>query len=186
MHEASALTCFVDVAIPDKAAALEKFINDSVVVPFLSIKDIRPLELRTMVNTTLQYDVLGGKNALARLDRMLARLVSDRALIGWTTFGHSGIDVLLYAHGKGAESLRNGPIRQIENTQVFDYMVDFLALRTEITRLRQNTPERFFGTRAPMARTKNDPQRTKEANPNLLHFHDHPPELHQHVSPESQ
>jgi len=40
------------------------------------------------------------------LDHNLNEIVSRRALIGWTTYGHTGIDVGLYAFGPGAELFR--------------------------------------------------------------------------------
>jgi len=39
-------------------------------------------------------------------DRDLGRLISKRAMLGWTTKGHTGVDVGLYAFGPGAEPFR--------------------------------------------------------------------------------
>jgi alkaline phosphatase len=39
-------------------------------------------------------------------DRDLGRLISQRAGLGWTTHGHTGVDVGLYAFGPGAEPFR--------------------------------------------------------------------------------
>lgn len=40
------------------------------------------------------------------LDHAVNEIVSRRALVGWTTYGHTGIDVGLYAFGPGAERFR--------------------------------------------------------------------------------
>ncbi|HLT47077.1 MAG TPA: alkaline phosphatase, partial [Rubricoccaceae bacterium] len=39
------------------------------------------------------------------LGRVLADLVSRRAGVGWTTSGHTAVDVLLYRFGPGSERL---------------------------------------------------------------------------------
>ena len=39
-------------------------------------------------------------------DRDLGRLISERAMLGWTTKGHTGVDVGLYAYGPGSAPLR--------------------------------------------------------------------------------
>ncbi|CAO0799842.1 unnamed protein product [Mucor circinelloides] len=51
-------------------------------------------------------------------------MVSRRALLGWSTHGHTAVDVNLYAKGDGTEVLRGNH----ENTDIGDFMVDFLGL----------------------------------------------------------
>lgn len=41
-----------------------------------------------------------------RLCRNLGEIVSRRAMVGWATFGHTAVDVNLYAEGPGASELR--------------------------------------------------------------------------------
>ncbi|MDQ7048001.1 MAG: alkaline phosphatase [Enterobacterales bacterium] len=36
----------------------------------------------------------------------LAKIISDRSYTGWTTHGHTGEDVHLYAYGQASEQLR--------------------------------------------------------------------------------
>jgi alkaline phosphatase len=36
----------------------------------------------------------------------MARILSPHALVGWTTMGHTGVDVTLHAYGPGSERLR--------------------------------------------------------------------------------
>lgn len=55
---------------------------------------------------------------------IFADMVSRRALIGWTTHGHTAVDVNLYAKGDGTEILRGSH----ENTDIGDFIVDYLDL----------------------------------------------------------
>ncbi|KAL7328890.1 vacuolar alkaline phosphatase [Mucor circinelloides] len=54
----------------------------------------------------------------------LANVVSKRAQIGWTTMGHTAVDVNLYAYGHQSKLLRGNH----ENTDVGDFIVDYLKL----------------------------------------------------------
>lgn len=55
---------------------------------------------------------------------IFADMVSRRALIGWTTHGHTAVDVNLYAFGEGADALRGSH----ENTDIGDFIIDYLGL----------------------------------------------------------
>ncbi len=57
-------------------------------------------------------------------NRTLAHLVSRRALVGWTTGGHTAVDVGLYAYGPGADRLRGA----MENDAVGRALADVLGL----------------------------------------------------------
>ncbi|CAG8591300.1 7262_t:CDS:10 [Ambispora gerdemannii] len=54
----------------------------------------------------------------------LSNMTSARALIGWSTHGHTAVDVNLYAHGMNAEKLAGNH----ENTHIGDFIIDFLGL----------------------------------------------------------
>ncbi|KAJ1913447.1 vacuolar alkaline phosphatase [Tieghemiomyces parasiticus] len=54
----------------------------------------------------------------------LALLISRRAQVGWSTHGHSGVDVNVYAHGVGAESLRGNR----DNTDIGKHIARVLNL----------------------------------------------------------
>jgi alkaline phosphatase len=54
----------------------------------------------------------------------LGRIVSHRPLLGWTTGGHTGVDVLLYAFGPGSEPLRG----VLTNDEVGRIIADALGL----------------------------------------------------------
>jgi alkaline phosphatase len=55
----------------------------------------------------------------------LSRIESTRARIGWTTTGHSGVDVNLYAYGEGSERLRGSH----PNTDVGRFIFQQLGIR---------------------------------------------------------
>ena len=52
------------------------------------------------------------------------KVISDRALVGWTTYGHTAVDVNLYAYGPGSEALRG----HHDNTDVGRFVIDSLGL----------------------------------------------------------
>ncbi|RCH85439.1 hypothetical protein CU098_007152, partial [Rhizopus stolonifer] len=55
---------------------------------------------------------------------VLSDVLSTRAQIGWTTMGHTGVDVNLYAYGHASKRLRGNH----ENTEIGDLIVDYLKL----------------------------------------------------------
>ncbi|KAG0347200.1 hypothetical protein BG004_008239 [Podila humilis] len=54
----------------------------------------------------------------------LGHAISRRASLGWTTIGHTGVDVNLYAEGERSEELRGNH----ENTDIGEFMSDFLKV----------------------------------------------------------
>lgn len=56
----------------------------------------------------------------------IADVASRRAQVGWSTHGHTGVDINVYAHGYGAEDKR---LRgNIENTDIGSYIAQLLGL----------------------------------------------------------
>ncbi|MET1254407.1 alkaline phosphatase [Aliikangiella maris] len=53
----------------------------------------------------------------------IAKIISQRSFTGWTTQGHTGGDVALYALGAGSERLRG----HMDNTQVGDVLAEYVA-----------------------------------------------------------
>jgi len=51
-------------------------------------------------------------------------MVNFRAELGWTTHGHSGVDVNLYAYGPMASELAGNR----ENTEIGEFIIDVLGL----------------------------------------------------------
>ncbi|MFB4159015.1 alkaline phosphatase [Geomicrobium sp. JSM 1781026] len=52
----------------------------------------------------------------------IARVISDRALVGWTTTGHTAVDVPVYAYGPTEEQYR----ATLDNTEIPKMMIDAL------------------------------------------------------------
>ncbi|KAI7903705.1 alkaline-phosphatase-like protein [Cokeromyces recurvatus] len=69
----------------------------------------------------------------------LSDLVSKRAQIGWTTMGHTAVDVNLYAYGYQSELLRGNH----ENTDIGDFIVDYLNLDLNDITKRLNSDQLF-------------------------------------------
>ncbi|CAO3609314.1 unnamed protein product [Mucor hiemalis] len=70
----------------------------------------------------------------------LSDLVSKRAQIGWTTMGHTAVDVNIYAYGHKSESLRGSH----ENTDIGDFIVDYLKLDLEDITKKLNRDKGFI------------------------------------------
>ncbi|KAG2185611.1 hypothetical protein INT44_002404 [Umbelopsis vinacea] len=60
----------------------------------------------------------------SNIEEHLANMVSVRALIGWTTHGHTAVDVNLYAYGPESDKLRGTH----ENTDIGDFISEYLGL----------------------------------------------------------
>jgi alkaline phosphatase len=97
-------------AAPSKKK-LAAWINDELVVPGLGIKDATLAELAQLADSPDQALVL------------FSAMVSLRAHIGWSTHGHSAVDVNVYSSGgPPAESIRGN----VENTDIGRFLADFL------------------------------------------------------------
>ncbi|KAK9763495.1 vacuolar alkaline phosphatase [Basidiobolus ranarum] len=67
----------------------------------------------------------------------LSNMVSIRAQLGWTTHGHTGVDVNLYAYGSHSQELAGNR----ENTEIGEFIQNFLNLDLDsITANLQKTP----------------------------------------------
>ncbi|KAJ1999948.1 vacuolar alkaline phosphatase, partial [Coemansia thaxteri] len=101
----------------------------------------QPDQLRDSVTTQVLPLVLGIANAtsyeVGRIVDAVAQgtkackhavghVVSDRARVGWTTGGHTGVDVGLYAYGAESAGIRGS----LENTQVGQLLATFLGVNT--------------------------------------------------------
>jgi alkaline phosphatase len=69
----------------------------------------------------------------------MSRILAPHALIGWTTTGHTGVDVTLHAFGPGSERLRG----YMENDEVGRVLADLLQVDLVATteRVRQRLAE---------------------------------------------
>lgn len=73
--------------------------------------------------------------------KRIADVASKRARVGWSSSGHTGVDINVYAHGHGSEGLHGN----IENTDIGLFIADLLNLDLDrIThKLRHNEPQSF-------------------------------------------
>lgn len=62
----------------------------------------------------------------------LGRIISERALIGWTTGGHTGVDVTLHAYGPGSERLQG----HLSNSEVGRIIADLLGVNLDASTAR--------------------------------------------------
>lgn len=70
------------------------------------------------------------------IDRAFAEIISRRALIGWTTYGHTAVDVNTYAFGPGASRLAG----HRDNADVGRILADLLGLELEAATRRLRAP----------------------------------------------
>ena len=90
---------------------LKNWINTTLVIPGLGITDARDSELEDLVS----------KPAYAIFT--FSRMISQRARIGWSTYGHSAVDVNIYSSGgPHAEDLHGN----VENTDVGKFLREYL------------------------------------------------------------
>lgn len=103
-----------EIAIPTSKSAikkLKKWINHELVIPGLGIHDATDDELEAVA----AYPELA--------QPALARMISARAQIGWSTHGHSAVDVNIYSSGgRGTEAIRGN----VENTEVGRFLHEYL------------------------------------------------------------
>lgn len=85
-------------------------------IPGLGIADARDFELKQLASDP--------EHAIYTLSRM----ISQRARIGWSTHGHSAVDVNIYSSGgRLAEDIHGN----VENTQVGQFLRKYLDVDTD-------------------------------------------------------
>ncbi|KAK7729389.1 vacuolar alkaline phosphatase [Cytospora paraplurivora] len=95
---------------------LEEWINTTLVVPGLGITDSRDSELKKLASDPT-YAIW-----------TFARMISQRARIGWSTHGHSAVDVNIYSSGgPQAENIHGN----VENTDVGKFLRDYLDVKVD-------------------------------------------------------
>ncbi|KAF7549122.1 hypothetical protein G7Z17_g6605 [Cylindrodendrum hubeiense] len=105
---------------------LRTWINEELVIPGLGISDATDAELTRIVDN------------LSDSLHAFADMISLRAHIGWSTHGHTAVDVNIYSSGgPGTDKIRGN----IENTEIGDFMGAYLEVDiNEITEeLREKT-----------------------------------------------
>ncbi|TEA19935.1 Repressible alkaline phosphatase [Colletotrichum sidae] len=92
-------------------ADLKTWVNDELVVPGLGIKDAHPEELDALVDQP------------AVSVQTFAAMISLRAHIGWSTHGHTALDVNVYSTGgPDAQDIRGN----VENTDIGKFLRGYL------------------------------------------------------------
>lgn len=95
----------------ESTESLMEWINDELVTARLGITDALEVELHALATNPLTATTI------------FARMVSIRARIGWSTHGHSAVDVNIYSSGgAGAEKIRGN----VENTEVGKFLIEYL------------------------------------------------------------
>lgn len=94
----------------------------------LGITDAEDDEIRAILDTPLVASPL------------FANMISKRAQIGWSTHGHSGVDVNIYG-SKGSEKL----IGNHENTDVGKFLREYLDVDVEAITKELNKKSNAFG-----------------------------------------
>ncbi|RYP74720.1 hypothetical protein DL769_003979 [Monosporascus sp. CRB-8-3] len=95
---------------------LKRWIDEELVGPGLGISDATEEELTTLAS----YPALA--------QPAFAKMISDRAGVGWSTHGHSAVDVNIYSSGgPGTDSIRGN----VENTDVGRFLHEYLDVDIE-------------------------------------------------------
>ncbi|KAG0223555.1 hypothetical protein BGW42_005815, partial [Actinomortierella wolfii] len=102
-----------------------QFVKQSILAEGLGVTD--PTE------EEIDY-IMSPENPPMEVLQYMGHIVSKRANLGWTTQGHTGVDVNLYAEGDRAEKLRGNH----ENTDIGDFIVDYLDLNLKSITSRLN------------------------------------------------
>ncbi|KAI8891397.1 alkaline phosphatase-like protein [Backusella circina FSU 941] len=120
VNSSEALSEAWSVAVENNSTST-KYLKEVLIESGLGIKDIKKEELQKV------YDWNNSNKTVEELAYVFGDMVSRRALIGWSTHGHTAVDVNLYAKGPGTESLRGSH----ENTDIGDFITDYLGLNLQ-------------------------------------------------------
>ncbi|KAL2136119.1 hypothetical protein VTI74DRAFT_5342 [Chaetomium olivicolor] len=104
----------------ESQASLIDWINEELVIRRLGITDALEIELNALATNP------------AAAPTLFSKMVSIRARVGWSTHGHSAVDVNIYSSGgAGAEKIRGN----VENTEIGKFLSEYLDVDVdEITR----------------------------------------------------
>ncbi len=117
-------------------ADLKRWVDEELVRPGLGISDATEAELAAVARRP------------AAAQPALARMVSDRAQVGWSTHGHSAVDVNVYGYapprgGTAAAAALDALRGNVENTDVGRFLREYLGVDVDaVTReLRRKRDE---------------------------------------------
>lgn len=95
---------------------LKQWINDELIIPGLGISDATDAELSALAQTPVNGLVL------------MSAMISLRAHIGWSTHGHTAVDVNIYSSGGPATEKIRG---NVENTDIGKFLREYLDVDVE-------------------------------------------------------
>ncbi|KAJ2085899.1 vacuolar alkaline phosphatase [Coemansia sp. RSA 986] len=95
---------------------IEDYVSDTVFPKYLGILNATDAEIDSVVR-------VAGKDG-KKCKRTVGGVVSQRAHIGWSTGGHTGTDVGLYAYGRGSSAFHGN----MDNTQVGQALAAYLGV----------------------------------------------------------
>lgn len=102
----------------------ETFLNETIIKQGLGIQDATPAEVQELLNFD-PHDVFSAEQFMYAL----GDLVSKRALIGWSTHGHTSVDVNLYVYeGKNRGKIVDRLSGSNENIDIGKTIIDYLGL----------------------------------------------------------
>lgn len=130
----------------DSDESLRQWINSNLVVDRLGIKDALEIELNALASNP------------AAATTLFARMISIRARIGWSTHGHSAVDVNVYSSGgPGTEKIRGN----VENIEVGRYLREFLGVEDEVKKITKELKEKMKGVVKPPKKEPELPSHTE-------------------------
>ncbi|GAA5987974.1 hypothetical protein JCM10908_007295 [Rhodotorula pacifica] len=125
LANATQSTTFLGHQLADKADPTEDWIKTELFERGLGIVDASSKELD---------DVWKARTNAYRANRLLADAISRRAQLGWSTAGHSGVDVNLYAYGYNSTGL----VGNVENTDIGLHIANNMRLNLDVITIELN------------------------------------------------
>ncbi|KAG0665215.1 hypothetical protein C6P46_000314 [Rhodotorula mucilaginosa] len=125
LANATQSTTFLGHKLADEAEPTEDWIKSELFERGLGIVDASSKELD---------DVWKARTNAYRANRLLADAISRRAQLGWSTAGHSGVDVNLYAYGYNSTGL----VGNVENTDIGLHIANNMRLNLDVISIELN------------------------------------------------
>jgi alkaline phosphatase len=101
------------------------FVKDIVLKRWLGITNPNPVDI----------EYLASNKTFTEIDFYLGKITSDLAGLGWSSHGHSAVDVNLYAYGANSHELKGNH----ENTDIGEFIVRNLHLDVNLLTKKLNT-----------------------------------------------
>lgn len=111
-----------------------QFIRERLFPKYLGINNPRQEEMIELLNL----------NTPTKLEFAINKIVNRRARIGWTTHGHSGVDVNLYAAGYQSDKF----VGNFENTDISHILADILKLDVQEITKKLEPLKKIYSSRA--------------------------------------